>query len=99
MLFIISSGLTINVYTLSEKNELRINKRIKAQDVRVIDENGKMLGILPITEALKLAFEAELDLVEVSPNVDPPVCKIASYSKMKYEEQKNQTPTKRNKKL
>lgn len=84
---------------MSEKNELRINKRIKAQDVRVIDENGKMLGILPITEALKLAFEAELDLVEVSPNVDPPVCKIASYSKMKYEEQKKSNSNKKKQKI
>ena len=73
---------------LSEKNELRINKRIRAQEVRVIDQDGKMIGVIPITEALRLAFEANLDLVEVSPNIDPPVCKIASYSKMKYEEQK-----------
>ena len=73
---------------LSEKNELRINKRIRAQEVRVIDQNGKMIGVISITEALRLAFEANLDLIEVSPNINPPVCKIASYSKMKYEEQK-----------
>ena len=84
---------------LSEKNELRINKRIRAQEVRVIDQDGKMIGVVPITEALRLAFEANLDLVEVSPNIDPPVCKIASYSKMKYEEQKKTNSNKKKQKI
>lgn len=84
---------------LSEKNELRINKRIRAQEVRVIDQDGKMIGVIPITEALRLAFEANLDLVEVSPNIDPPVCKIASYSKMKYEEQKKTNSNKKKQKI
>ena len=84
---------------LSEKNELRINKRIRAQEVRVIDQDGKMVGVIPITEALRLAFEANLDLVEVSPNIDPPVCKIASYSKMKYEEQKKTNLNKKKQKI
>ena len=84
---------------LSEKNELRINKRIRAQEVRVIDQDGKMIGVIPITEALRLAFEANLDLVEVSPNIDPPVCKIASYSKMKYEEQKKKNLNKKKQKI
>ena len=84
---------------LSEKNELRINKRIRAQEVRVIDQDGKMIGVIPITEALRLAFEANLDLVEVSPNIDPPVCKIASYSKMKYEEQKKTNLNKKKQKI
>ena len=84
---------------LSEKNELRINKRIRAQEVRVIDQDGKMIGVIPITEALRLAFEANLDLVEVSTNIDPPVCKIASYSKMKYEEQKKTNLNKKKQKI
>lgn len=84
---------------LSEKNELRINKRIRAQEVRVIDQDGKMIGVVPITEALRLAFEANLDLVEVSPNIVPPVCKIASYSKMKYEEQKKTNSNKKKQKI
>ena len=84
---------------LSEKNELRINKRIRAQEVRVIDQDGKMIGVIPITEGLRLAFEANLDLVEVSPNIDPPVCKIASYSKMKYEEQKKTNLNKKKQKI
>lgn len=85
--------------TLTEKNELRINKKIKAQEVRVIDQDGKMIGVVPISEALKLAFEAELDLVEVSPNIDPPVCKITSYSKLKYEEQKKANSNKKKQKV
>jgi len=80
------------------KNELRINREIRSQEVRVINQNGKMLGVMPINEALKLAFEAGLDLVEVSPNVNPVVCKIASYSKMKYDEQKKASLSKKKQK-
>lgn len=79
--------LTI-ITDLASKNELRINREIKVPEARVIDQNGEMIGVIPISEALKLAFEAGLDLIEVSPNADPVVCKIGSYSKMKYEEQK-----------
>lgn len=70
------------------KNELKLNREIRAPEVRLIDQNGNMVGIVPTTEALKMAFETGLDLVEISPNVKPPVVRIVSYSKMKYEEQK-----------
>ncbi len=60
------------------------------KEVRLIDENGAMVGIVPTSEALKKAKEAELDLINISPNVMPPVCKICDYGKFKYEQQKKQ---------
>lgn len=84
---------------MGNKNDLRINREIRVPEVRVIDQNGNMVGVVPINEALKLAFEAGLDLVEVSPNAKPVVCKIASYSKMKYEEQKKANLTKKKQKV
>ena len=65
-----------------------MNERIRAREVLVIDENGEKRGVLPIEEALALAEEAGLDLVEVAPNADPPVCKILDYGKYKYQAQK-----------
>ncbi len=84
---------------MGNKNELRINREIKVSETRLIDQNGNMVGIVPINEALKLAFEAGLDLIEVSPNANPVVCKIASYSKMKYDEQKKANLTKKKQKV
>ena len=59
-------------------------------EVRLIDENGTMIGIVPIQEAKRRAREAELQLVNISPNAVPPVCKICDYGKYKYEQQKKQ---------
>ena len=58
-----------------------INEEIRDAEVRVIDETGTMLGVLPIEEALSIAEEKNLDLVNVSPNANPPVCKILDYGK------------------
>ncbi|NBX66403.1 MAG: translation initiation factor IF-3 [Proteobacteria bacterium] len=66
----------------------RVNEQIRAREVRVINENGDMLGVMAPYEAIKLAREAGLDLIEVSPNAAPPVCKILDYGKYKYEQQK-----------
>jgi translation initiation factor IF-3 len=57
-------------------------------DVRLIDENGDQVGVLSIEEALDRAYEAELDLVEISPTADPPVCRVMDYGKFKFEESK-----------
>jgi len=65
-----------------------VNEKIRAREVLVIDENGEKRGVLPIEEALALAEEAGLDLVEVAPNAEPPVCKILDYGKYKYQAQK-----------
>ncbi len=66
----------------------RINSDITADKVRLVDEDGEMRGVYATSKALELAEEAGLDLVEVSPNADPPVCKILDYGKYKYEQQK-----------
>ncbi|MFM8738955.1 MAG: translation initiation factor IF-3, partial [Cytophagales bacterium] len=67
----------------------RINERILAQKVRVVGENIKV-DVYPTPVAIKMAQDQGLDLVEISPNADPPVCKIVDYSKFKYEQKKKQ---------
>jgi translation initiation factor IF-3 len=67
---------------------VRINHRIKVSPVRLIDENGGQVGIIPTPEALDRAREAGLDLVEISPDAKPPVCRIMDYGKFKYEQSK-----------
>ena len=66
--------------------ELRINDRIRTDKVRVVGEDGSQVGILDTQTALKMAEEADLDLVEVAPQADPPVCRIMDYGKYKYEQ-------------
>jgi len=68
--------------------EAGINWDIKAPEVRVIDSDGKQVGILPLKEAMKIAEEQGLDLVAVSPNSNPPVCRIMNYGKYKYQQNK-----------
>lgn len=68
--------------------DININERIRVREVRLIDENGEQLGIVPTVDALRLARERELDLVEVAGKSSPPVCKIMDYGKYKYQEQK-----------
>ena len=65
-----------------------MNEEIDVPEVRLVDADGEMLGVLSHQEALEKANEVGLDLVEVSPNADPPVCKILDYGKFKYNEQK-----------
>jgi translation initiation factor IF-3 len=72
----------------SKKDTVRVNNRIRAPQVRVIDPDGEQIGIMPTREAVDLAYEKGLDLVEVSPNAKPPVCRILDYGKYKYEESK-----------
>ncbi|WP_107821529.1 translation initiation factor IF-3 [Mangrovibacterium marinum] len=68
----------------------RLNERIRAQQVRVVGDNVENQGVLSLKEALALAHELELDLVEISPNADPPVCKIIDYQKFLYQQKKKQ---------
>lgn len=65
--------------------EININEKIRVKEVRLIDENGKQLGIVPTIDAIRMARERDLDLVEVSPKAAPPVCKIMDYGKYKYQ--------------
>ncbi len=71
-----------------KKNKVRVNERIYADQIRLIDENKNQVGVVKVPEGLRLAEEAGLDLVEISPKAKPPVCKIMDYGKYKYEEKK-----------
>ena len=82
-----------------ENDEPRINREIKSKEVRLINYNGENLGIVPIIEALKIAQEVGLDLIEISPQVTPPVCKVLDYGKYKYEMQKKKNEAKKNQKV
>ncbi len=75
-----------------------MNERIRAREVLVIDENGQKLGVMPTREALNLARERGLDLVEVSPNANPPVCRIMDFGKYKYQMQKKMHEAKKKQK-
>ena len=77
----------------------RINREIKAKEVRLINYNGENLGVVSISEALNIAQEVGLDLIEISPQVTPPVCKVLDYGKYKYELQKKKNEAKKNQKV
>ncbi len=83
----------------SAKSFIRINDRIRAREIRVIDENGEQLGVLPPFEALKIARERGLDLVEISPNAIPPVCRIQDYGKFLYERDKSDRAARKKQKI
>ena len=78
--------------------ENKINEEIRDKELRVIDENGQMLGIMSRDEALNLAEEKKLDLVNISPNANPPVCKLLDYGKYRYELQKREKEAKKKQK-
>ncbi len=76
-----------------------MNEQIRIPKIRLVDENGEMVGIVTIQEGLRRAEEAGLDLVEVSPGAEPPVCKILNYGKYKYELQKKAAEAKKKQKV
>ena len=78
--------------------ELRINEMIRIREVRIIDDEGQQLGVMPTSEALALAQEKGLDLVEVAPTAVPPVCRILDYGQYKYELQKREREQKKKQK-
>ncbi len=79
--------------------ETRINERIRAREVRVIDENGEQIGIMAPLRALDLARDRNLDLVEISPQAIPPVCKIMDYGRFKYESAKKENEARKRQKI
>ncbi|MEM7041772.1 MAG: translation initiation factor IF-3 [Pseudomonadota bacterium] len=81
------------------KDEYRINDNIEALEVRLVDADGEMAGVVALPAALEKAMEAGLDLVEVSPNASPPVCKILDYGKFKYEAQKKANAARKKQKV
>ena len=86
-------GVRLNFYTFGDSHiaterTQRINIEINAPEVRLIGANGEQVGIVPVAQALKMAEEAEVDLVEIAPLAKPPVCKLMDYGKFKYREAK-----------
>ncbi|MGR3315630.1 translation initiation factor IF-3 [Roseovarius indicus] len=77
----------------------RVNEKIRAPEIRLIGPEGENIGVVTPEKAMDLAYEAELDLVEISPNATPPVCKIMDYGKYKYEQQKRESEARKKQKV
>jgi translation initiation factor IF-3 len=82
--------------TISRPVQTRVNERIRIREVRLIDENGEQVGIIPTFDALQMARERGLDLVEVAPNAMPPVCRLMDYGKFRYEQSRKERESRRN---
>jgi len=104
-------GLTslIHIFVLQKENsclegirikeETKINEEIRCKEIRVIDSDGTMLGIMTPDEAMKIADEKELDLVMIAPTAVPPVCKVMDYGKYRFEEMKREKEAKKKQKV
>ena len=86
-------------FNISSKNELMINEEIRDREVRVIDSDGSMLGVMPVKDAQKLAVTKNLDLVKIAPQAAPPVCKIMDYGKYMFELAKKEKEARKNQKI
>ncbi|MDD6254859.1 MAG: translation initiation factor IF-3 [Eubacteriales bacterium] len=84
---------------MSKGNQNQINEDIRAKEVRVIDTDGSQLGVMTPSQALQIASEKKLDLVNVAPNANPPVCRIMDYGKYRYEMQKKAKDAKKRQKV
>ncbi len=82
-----------------KKEELQLNEEIKDIEIRVIDDDGSMLGVMMTKDALKIAFDKNLDLVKIVANAKPPVCKVTNYSKSLFEKAKKEKEAKKNQKI
>lgn len=85
-------------YTNNNKGQ-RVNEMIRVREIRLIDDEGNQMGIVPTMEALRMAKDKGLDLVEVSPNANPPVCKILDFGKYRFEQEKKLRDSKKNQKV
>jgi len=83
---------------LIDRRFIRTNERIRVREIRVIDDQGEQVGIMPPFDALKIAREKGLDLVEVSPTAQPPVCRIMDFGRYMYEQEKKERAAKKNQK-
>ena len=88
----------LEVFFISVK-DIPINEQITFKEVRVIDSDGSQLGVLPIAAAIDAAYAKDLDLVAVSPNANPPVCKIMDYGKYRFEIAKREKEARKNQKV
>ena len=78
-----------------QKQRVRVNEQIRVPEVRLIGADGKQVGVMPLKEALALAEEAHLDLVEIAPQATPQVCRVMDYGKFKYQQSKKQQEARR----
>lgn len=83
---------------ISNEKKVRINSEIRAPNVRLIGDDGEQIGIVSFRDAMERAMEKELDIVEISPNADPPVCRLMDFGKFKYEQDKKDAANKRKQK-
>ena len=107
--FILSAYLQIRAFVfakinwrcfiISTKKELEINEEIRDKEIRVIGADGSQMGIMSAEQALKLAEEANLDLVKIAPTAVPPVCRVMDYGKYRFEQQKKEKENKKNQKV
>ena len=95
----VSNLLIFNVRYTAIKDQHQINEEIRDREVRVISAEGEQLGIMSASQALAIADEAGLDLVKISPNAVPPVCKIMNYGKFKFEQAKKEKENRKNQKV
>ncbi|MEK6746977.1 MAG: translation initiation factor IF-3 [Rickettsiales bacterium] len=84
---------------MSRQDEPRVNREITSTSIRLVDQNGNMVGVVSVSEGISLAERAGLDLVEISPTASPPVCKILDYGKYRYEIQKKAHEAKKKQKV
>lgn len=97
------AGISMPVFLLSwrclEIKELQINEEIRDKEVRLVDDQGEQLGVVPTSRALDMAEEKRLDLVKIAPGAKPPVCKIMDYGKYKYEMEKKEKEARKKQKV
>ncbi|MCI8307031.1 MAG: translation initiation factor IF-3 [Lachnospiraceae bacterium] len=80
-------------------SEHKINEQIRDKEIRLIGKNGEQMGVMPVKEALGMAQDSELDLVMISPNAKPPVCKIVDYGKFRYEQMRREKEARKKQKV
>ena len=80
-------------------SDFMINEQIRDREVRLVSDDGEQLGVMPVKEAMRLAREAELDLVKIAPNAKPPVCKIVDYGKFRYEQMRKEKEARKKQKV
>jgi translation initiation factor IF-3 len=88
-------NVTTRRNTISRPIQTRVNERIRIREVRLIDEEGQQVGIIPTRDALEMARQRGLDLVEVAPNAVPPVCRLMDYGKFRYEQSRKERESRR----
>ena len=86
-------------FIISTKKELEINEEIRDKEVRVIGADGSQMGVMSASAALKLAEDANLDLVKIAPTANPPVCRVMDYGKYRFEQAKKEKENRKNQKV